>query len=140
MILTYQTCIRLYKMPVHVYLVIAPVSCISRELSHISLIQVTAQYRPDIFGCVHKCIHVHTSTNVHALCYIMCMHISVVLVWHSLNFHEAFKFKHTHVHTHIHHTYMYIHIYIIHTCTLYIIHTCAYTCTVPFSEKANNII
>ena len=54
MILTwffYQTCIRLYKM---LYLVIAPVSCISRELSHyISLIQVTARYRPDIFGCVH---------------------------------------------------------------------------------------
>ena len=35
------------------YLVIAPVSCISRELSHYSgLIQVTARYRPDIFGCV----------------------------------------------------------------------------------------
>ena len=35
------------------YLVIAPVSRISQELSHyISLIQVTARYRPDIFGCV----------------------------------------------------------------------------------------
>ena len=35
------------------HLVIAPVSCISRELSHyISLIQVTARYRPNIFGYV----------------------------------------------------------------------------------------